>query len=52
MKALAPCAAFLLLGAIGMGLLLGLWGLVAGYSLNDTERFFAPASPASSSSSA
>jgi hypothetical protein len=40
MKALAPCAAFLLLGAIGMGLLLGLWGLVAGHSLNDTERFF------------
>jgi hypothetical protein len=39
-KSFAPYAALLLLGAIGMGLLLGLWGLVAGRSLNDTERFF------------
>jgi len=40
MKALSPYAAFVLVGAIGMGLLLGLWGLIAGRSLNDTERFF------------
>ena len=40
MKALAPYAALLLVGAIGMGLLLGLWGLFAGRSLDDTERFF------------
>lgn len=40
MKALAPYAALVLVGAIGMGLLLGLWGLFAGRSLDDTERFF------------
>jgi hypothetical protein len=40
MKALSPYAALVLVGAIAMGLLLGLWGLVAGRSLNDTERFF------------
>jgi hypothetical protein len=40
MKALSPYAALVLVGAIGMGLLLGLWGLVAGRSLDDTERFF------------
>jgi hypothetical protein len=39
-KSFAPYAALLLLGAIGTGLLLGLWGLVAGRSLDDTERFF------------
>lgn len=40
MKAFAPYAALVLVGAIGMGLLLSLWGLVAGRSLDDTERFF------------
>lgn len=40
MKALAPYAALVLVGAIGMGLLLGLWGLFAGRSMDDTERFF------------
>jgi hypothetical protein len=40
MKAFAPYAALVLMGAIGMGLLLGLWGLIAGRSLDDTERFF------------
>jgi hypothetical protein len=40
MKALSPYAAVVLVGAIGMGLLLGLWGLIAGRSLDDTERFF------------
>jgi hypothetical protein len=39
-KAFAPYAAVVLVSAIAMGLLLGLWGLIAGRSLNDTERFF------------
>jgi TRAP-type C4-dicarboxylate transport system permease small subunit len=39
-KALAPYAALVLIGAIGMGLMLGLWNLIAGRSEDDTESFF------------
>jgi hypothetical protein len=39
LQAFAPYAAIVLIGAIGAGLLLGLWNLIAGHSENATQSF-------------
>ena len=39
LRAFAPYAAIVLAGAIGVGLMLGIWNLISGRSKNDSQSF-------------